>query len=113
MSSNPPFFERLGERVLITLVGPLEKIPELYARGRLRFALTRGGAYALVMLIALVVATTISGRPLFERQTVVRTGAYTFTQFLLGAVLAMVIWRMVERIARLRASKLAAKSRVE
>ena len=102
MPSPDPIFERIGGRLLTTLVGPLDKTPELYARGRLRFALTRGGAYAVVMLIALLVATAISGRPIFDAQTLVRIGAYTLTQFVLGAVLAMVIWRMVARIAHMK-----------
>lgn len=102
MTSPDPIFERIGSRLLTTLVGPLDKTPELYARGRLRFALTRGGAYALVMLIALLVATAIAGRPIFDTPTLVRIGAYTLTQFLLGAVLSMVIWQMVERIAKMK-----------
>ncbi|MEP6764119.1 MAG: hypothetical protein ABJB66_07405 [Gemmatimonadaceae bacterium] len=102
MNSPDPFFERIGGRLLTTLVGPLDKTPELYARGRLRFALTRGGAYALVMLIALLVATAIARRPIFNTPTLVRIGAYTLTQFLLGAVLALIIWRMVERIAQMK-----------
>ncbi|MDQ6611017.1 MAG: hypothetical protein M3Y64_01180 [Gemmatimonadota bacterium] len=106
MPSNVPFFERVGARVLTMLVGPIDRIPQLYERGRLHFAVTRGGAYAMVMFIALVVTTAISGGKIFDQQTLLRIGAYTLTQFLLGLVLAMVIWRMVERIAQLRKTKM-------
>ena len=109
MPPNAPFFERVGARVLTMLIGPIDRIPALYQRGRLHFAFTRGGAYAMVMLVALVITTAVSGRKVFDTQTLIRIAAYTFTQFLLGVVLAFVIWRMVERIAQLHALEDAAK----
>lgn len=105
---NPSLFERIGEKVLLLLVGPLDRIPALYARGRWRFTATRAVAYATVMTMGLVVLNTVSGGPMFRapvdvRLLVLRLGSYWTVQLVAGAVLSLFIWRMVERIAVLKA----------
>ena len=105
---NPSLLERIGEKVLLLLVGPLDRIPALYARGRVRFAATRALAYATVMTVGLVVLTTMSGGAMFRAPVdmqllVLRLGSYWAVQVIVGVVLSLFIWRMVERIAVLRA----------
>lgn len=105
---NPSFFEQIGERVLLLLVGPLDKIPELYARGLARFALTRAIAYACVMTGGLALLNWISGGPIFRapidaKLLALRLGSYWAVQFVVGAVLSFFIWRMVARLAKMRA----------
>jgi hypothetical protein len=102
--TSPGFFEGFGERVLVLLVGPLNKIPELYARGRVRFCVTRGAGYATVMLAGLVVVNLIAGAPIFRagadvKQLLIRFASYWMAQFFIGALLSLFIWRMVKRIA--------------
>ncbi|MEO7361762.1 MAG: hypothetical protein ABI120_15635 [Gemmatimonadaceae bacterium] len=105
---NPSLFERMGEKVLLLLVGPLDRIPALYARGRWRFAATRAVAYATVMTAGLVVLNTVSGGPMFRAPVdvqllILRLMSYWAVQLVVGAVLSLFIWRMVERIAMLKA----------
>lgn len=105
---NPSLFERIGERVLLLLVGPLDRIPALYARGRWRFAATRAVAYATVMTAGLAALNAVSGGSMFRapldvRLLVLRLGSYWAVQLIVGTVLSLFIWRMVERIARLKA----------
>lgn len=101
---HPTLFERIGDKVLRLLVGPLDRIPALYARGRWRFAATRGVAYATVTTAGLVVLNTVAGgsmfrAPLDTKVLALRLGSYWLVQLIVGAVLALFIWRMVERIA--------------
>ena len=105
---NPSLLERIGEKVLLLLVGPLSRIPALHARGRLHFAATRALAYATVMTVGLVVLNTLSGGPMFRapidmQLLVLRLGSYWAVQLIVGVVLSLFIWRMVERIAVLKA----------
>lgn len=102
---NPSLFERIGEKVLLLLVGPLDRIPQLYARGRGRFALSRASAYATVMTLGLMLLSWISGGPMFRapvdvRLLVLRLAGYWGVQFVVGVVLSLVIWGMVGRLAR-------------
>lgn len=104
MPPTPSIFERIGDRVLLLLVGPLDKIPELYARGRLRFALTRGLAYATIMLVGLIVVNIAVGAPIFRtgvdvQNLLLRFASYWVAQFVVGSLVALLIWRMVQRIA--------------
>src|SRR5688572_29286679 len=104
---RPAFFERAGERILLLMVGPLYKVPDVYARGRLRFVTTRGVAYATVMTLGLVVLNLVAGGPMFRspvdvKLLALRLGSYWAVQFLVGAVLVLFIWRAVERIAQIR-----------
>ncbi len=109
---NPSLFERIGEKVLLLLVGPLDRIPALYARGRWRFASTRAVAYATVMTVGLVVLNMVSGGPMFRAPVdgallALRLGSYWVVQLVVGVVLSLFIWRMVERIAVLKAKSRA------
>ena len=104
---GPGLFERVGERILLLLVGPLNRVPEVYARGRWRFVATRAAAYATVMTLGLVVLNAVSGGPIFRAPVDVgllalRLGSYWFVQFLVGALLAVFIWKTVERIVQLK-----------
>ena len=105
MPRPPSFFERTGERVLLLLVGPLDKIPALYARGRLRFCVTRGASYATIMLVGLLLMNVIAGAPIFRagadvQNLLLRFASYWVAQFFVGSLLALFIWRMVQRIAQ-------------
>lgn len=107
---NPSLFEKIGEKVLLLLVGPLSQVPALYARGRWRFVLTRAAAYAVVMTTGLVLLNLVSGGVMFRAPVdwgllVLRLGSYCAVQFFVGVILSLFIWRMVERIARLRLGK--------
>lgn len=84
------------------MIGPLNKIPALYARGRWRFALTRGAAYATAMVLGLFTIDTISRGPMSRNHLLYRFAAYGLTQFILGFIIALFIWRAVERVARLQ-----------
>ncbi|MGV3709079.1 MAG: hypothetical protein ACO1Q7_09565 [Gemmatimonas sp.] len=102
---NPSLFERIGEKVLLLLVGPLDRIPQLYARGRLRFVLSRAGAYATVMTLGLMVLSALSGGPMFRapldlRLLALRLLGYWGVQLVVGVVLSLLIWGMVGRLAR-------------
>lgn len=104
---RPGFFERVGERILLLLVGPLDRVPELYARGRLRFIATRAGAYASVMTAGLVVLNAVSRGPMFRAPVdwpllLLRLGSYWAVQFVVGALLSLFIWKTVERIAQIK-----------
>lgn len=104
---RPSLFERIGEKILLLMVGPLHQVPALYARGRWRFAATRAIAYATVMTFGLMVLNFALGGPMFrapvQRQALaLRLGSYWVVQFVVGLVLALFIWRMVERIAQLK-----------
>lgn len=104
---NPSLFEKIGEKVLLLLVGPLDRIEALHARGRLRFVTTRGVAYATVMTAGLALLNAFSGGAMFRAPVdvqllVLRLGSYWAVQFIVGLVLSLFIWRMVERIASLR-----------
>lgn len=108
MPESPGFFEGFGERILALLVGPLNKIPELYARGRMRFCVTRGAGYATVMLAGLVAVNLIAGAPIFRagadaKQLVIRFASYWTAQFFIGSLLSLFIWRIVQRIAEYQA----------
>jgi hypothetical protein len=105
---QPAFFERVGERILLLLVGPIARVPALYARGRWRFVTTRGAAYATVMTLGLILLNVLAGgrtysAPLDIKLLLLRLVSYWAVQFAFGALVALFIWRMVERIARLRA----------
>ena len=105
---NPSLFEKIGEKILLLLVGPMDRVTALHARGRTRFVATRGVAYATVMTVGLVVLNTISGGPMFRppvdvRLLALRLGSYWGVQLVVGVVLSLFIWRMVERIAALKA----------
>lgn len=105
---NPSLFERIGERVLLLLVGPLDKIPALYARGRWRFVLSRALAYATVMTAGLALINWLSGGPMFRAPVdvpllLLRLASYWAVQFVVGLILSLFIWRMVARLATLRA----------
>lgn len=100
-------FERIGEKMLLLMVGPLHQVPALHARGRWRFAATRAVAYATVMTLGLMVLNFAMSGPMFrapvERQALaLRLGSYWAVQFIVGMILSLVIWRMVERIAQLK-----------
>jgi len=104
---EPGFFERVGERILLLLVGPLHRVPDLYARGRGRFVTTRAGAYATIMTFGLMVLNALSGGPMFRAPLDVsllalRLGSYWCVQFVVGALLAVFIWKTVERIVQLK-----------
>jgi len=104
---NPSLFERIGEKVLLLLVGPLDRIPALYERGRWQFVATRAVAYATVMTLGLALLNTLSGGPMFRAPVdvpllLLRLGAYWVVQLIVGVVLSLFIWRIVERIARLK-----------
>lgn len=104
---KPSLFERIGEKVLLLLVGPLNRVPALYARGRWRFTATRAVAYATVMTVGLAVLNIVSGGPMFRAPVdvsllVLRLGSYWAVQMIVGVVLSLFIWGMVERIAMLR-----------
>ena len=106
-SNRPGFFERVGERILLLLVGPLDRVPELYTRGRMRFIATRAGAYASVMTAGLIVLNAISRGPMFRAPVqwqllLLRLGSYWAVQFLVGALLSLFIWKTVERIAQIK-----------
>ena len=105
---NPSLFERIGEKVLLLLVGPLDGIPALYARGRPRFVFSRAFAYASVMTAGLGVLNWASGGPMFRapinvQLLLLRLASYWAVQFVVGAILSLFIWRMVARLAGLRA----------
>ncbi|MEO7998455.1 MAG: hypothetical protein ABI852_13480 [Gemmatimonadaceae bacterium] len=104
---NPSLFERIGEKVLLLLVGPLDGLPALYARGRMRFAITRAFAYATVMTVGLALLNVISGGPMFRapidaQLLALRLGSYWAVQFVVGGLISLFIWRMVERLAKMR-----------
>lgn len=104
---NPSLFERIGANVLRLLVGPLDKLPALYARGRMRFVFTRAFAYATVMTAGLALLNLISGGPIFRAPIdmnllLLRFGAYWAVQFVVGGILSLFIWRMVARLATMR-----------
>lgn len=104
---KPSIFEMIGERILLLLVGPLDKLPALYARGRLAFVLARGVAYASVMTLGLALLNVLSQGPMFRapldvKLLLLRLGAYWLVQLFVGIVLSIFIWRMVERLALLR-----------
>ena len=106
---NPSLFERVGEKALLLVVGPLDKIPALYARGRWRFVLTRGLAYATVMTVGLAVLNAMAGGPMFRAPVDVgllalRLGGYWAVQLVMGVVVAMLVWGVVGRLARARAA---------
>ena len=89
------------------LVGPLHRVPALHARGRWRFTATRAVAYATVMTLGLAVLNTVSAGPMFRAPVdvpllLLRLGSYWAVQMIVGVVLSLFIWRMVERIAVLR-----------
>lgn len=105
---NSSLFEKIGEKVLLLLVGPLDRIPTLHARGRTRFVITRGVAYATVMTAGLVALNGMSGGPMLRapvdwKLLMLRLGSYWGVQLVVGVVLSLFIWRMVERIATLKA----------
>lgn len=104
---KPSLFERIGENVLRLLVGPLDKLPALYARGRFRFVLTRAFAYAWVMTAGLALLNFISGGPIFRAPVdvnllLLRLGSYWAVQFVVGGILSLFIWRVVARLATMR-----------
>lgn len=104
---NRSLFERIGEKVLLLLVGPLDGLPALYVRGRLRFAITRALAYACVMTAGLASLNLVSGGPMFRAPInanllALQLGSYAAVQFLVGVVISLFIWRMVERLAKMR-----------
>ncbi|MBC8086943.1 MAG: hypothetical protein H7Z40_06730 [Phycisphaerae bacterium] len=104
---SPGFFERVGERILLLLVGPLNRVPEVYARGRGRFVITRAGAYATVMTLGLIVLNALSGGPMFRapidaKLLALRLASYWSVQFLVGALLSLFIWKTVERLVQLK-----------
>ena len=104
---HPSLFERIGEKVLLLLVGPLDGIPALYTRGRGRFVASRAVAYATVMTVGLALLNLASGGPMFRAPVdvqllLLRLGSYWAVQVVVGAVLSLFIWKMVERIAVLR-----------
>lgn len=108
--SSPSFFERVGERVLLLLVGPLHRVPDLYLRGRWRFVTTRAAAYATVMTAGLALLNAIVRGPMFSspldiRLLLLRLSSYWAVQFAVGALLALFIWRMVARIAQIKAQR--------
>jgi hypothetical protein len=114
MPHTPSILERIGDRVLLLLVGPLDRIAALHARGRTRFALTRGLAYATFMLLGLVLVNMLAGVPILRggpdvRNLLLRLGSYWAAQFVVGALVSLLIWRMVERIAEFQ--RRAAQSR--
>lgn len=89
------------------MVGPLDKVPELYARGRWPFVIKRAAAYATIMTLGLVVLNFIFGGPMFRAPVdaqllALRLGSYWAVQFVVGAVLVLFIWRAVERIAHMK-----------
>lgn len=105
--SEPAFLERAGERILLLMVGPLDKVPELYARGRWSFVTKRGAAYATIMTLGLVALNSIFGGPMFRapvdaKLLAIRLSSYWAVQFVVGAVLVLFIWRAVERIAAMK-----------
>lgn len=104
---GPGFFERVGERILLLLVGPLNRVPDVYARGRGRFVTTRAAAYATIMTLGLIVLNSLSGGPMFRapvdvKLLALRLGSYWSVQFVVGALLSLFIWKTVERIVQLR-----------
>jgi len=104
---KPSVFERIGEKILLLMVGPLHQVPALYQQGRWRFAATRAVAYATVMTFGLMVLNIVVGGPMFRspggRQALaLRLGSYWVVQCIVGIVLSLFIWRMVERIAQLK-----------
>lgn len=104
---KPSIFEMIGERIMLLLVGPLDKLPALYARGRLSFVLKRGLTYACVMTLGLALLNVLSQGPMFRapldvKLLLLRLAAYWSVQFFVGIVLSLFIWRMVERVALLR-----------
>lgn len=105
---NPSLFERIGEKILLLLVGPLDGIQALYARGRWRFVASRALAYATVMTLGLAVINWAAGGPMFRAPVdvqllLLRLASYWAVQFVVGAILSLFIWRMVARLAGLRA----------
>lgn len=90
---------------MLLVVGPLNRIPALYARGRWRFVTTRGVAYATVMTVGLAVLNAIAGGPMFRAPVdagllALRLGGYWAVQFVVGMVLSFFIWKLVARLAR-------------
>jgi hypothetical protein len=104
---NPSLFERIGEKLLLLLVGPLDGISALHARGPFRFALTRAFAYACVMTAGLALLNVVAGGVMFRapidaRLLSLRLGSYWAVQFVVGAIISLFIWRMVSRLAKMR-----------